>query len=443
MVSAKYSRSQSFHWEEKHPYLNVNDFGHTLSLTKSPDDLLFIGTTRGVLRSDDYGETWIKMGSMDSVQQIEANYDWMALCASAKELYVSEDQGHNWIPRFVCVNSEITDFLLLDDSTMFVTTGHAEVVNGTTRHRGDGVFKTTDRGATWHAVQMGLQHDRYYGDIVRVNDILVISSDEYLFQDGLLFISEDFGTTWKRKSRFNYLSNGLVEQTKVVTVSTLTADDANNLYISLNGSNGSVATQLTLYNSSEELLSESIWDHLRRSNLGYDWFYNESHQLFVTSRGDIFSNRVGTSSNLDGLLFLPTNSTNGFKNAFVQETHTPGLRYDECQLVETSNGDVYAVQAGDRLLYKMAAPATVGLSSSFNLEEPILYPIPVQTQLTVRMPSMQKIRVWMYDGAGREVARSRERENTVYFDLSGVASGMYSVVIRTEEMVYREQIVVE
>jgi DNA-binding beta-propeller fold protein YncE len=166
------------------------------------DRTLFIGTTNGIYRSSDSGDSWM---------QVHSNYRIMSLAASPayasdhtlfagaflSGFYKSTDGGSSWYPSNTGLGD--TRIASLAVSPAFAT--------DRTLYAGlyfNGVYKSSDGGASWSAVNTGI-------DALNVNamaispafvtdrTIFAVTSDGIFYADGQhyhVFKSTNAGTTW-------------------------------------------------------------------------------------------------------------------------------------------------------------------------------------------------------------------------------------------------------
>lgn len=133
-------------------------------------------------------ETYVDNRSGVSVVQVAVDWYnprviWIGL--SNGDVQKSDDAGRNW-RTVLKADDEISGFLINNTDSRFV------LVSTFT----DGMFKTTDNGATWQEVDGGLgelkQADRVYQLVQSRDASVVIAATQY----GLVR-SSDFGTTWE------------------------------------------------------------------------------------------------------------------------------------------------------------------------------------------------------------------------------------------------------
>ena len=148
----------------------------------------YAGTDSGVYVSAD-GQTWLRGTGLDSaVSYFAASGTTLFAGTYADGVFRSTDNGQSW----TAVNTGLTN-----KSVWALATIGANVFAGT---EGDGVFRSTDNGANWTAINAGLPRD---GDGA-IYSYALAANGTSLFAGVIgeaLFRSEDNGQTWTRSDR--------------------------------------------------------------------------------------------------------------------------------------------------------------------------------------------------------------------------------------------------
>ncbi len=171
----------------------------TAVLVDRNDDTLYCGDEQigGVYKSTDHGETWHlssqglpteTMGSLTIYQEIHHlsqggnNRIYAGLWS---EIYYSDDQGATW--------TAAADLPVRDDITTIVAGTGANVYVGTNNN---GVFKSTDGGATWVQKNNGLPAN----PSISKQGIIFDHSAGYIYlsiNEKNIYKSQDGGDTWE------------------------------------------------------------------------------------------------------------------------------------------------------------------------------------------------------------------------------------------------------
>lgn len=218
------------HWER----LNVSADLQIWSVLVHPTrpHVMYAGTSPvGVLRSDDGGDTWRKLPNVKQPDRVKMSFACRVMRLSVDpahpdHLYAalevggamrSLDGGETWndcaaeLVNLAERNPHLRSRLqsdtenegMLDAHALCVSAAQANTVFLAVRM---GLFKSTDRGATWKDVQVGRFSPLTYARDVRVSPhdpktLFACLSPAAASQDGSLYRSRDFGETWQRLDR--------------------------------------------------------------------------------------------------------------------------------------------------------------------------------------------------------------------------------------------------
>lgn len=150
------------------------------------ENLLYMGVHMGgdggLFRSDDEGDSWIRITSKEMVHAVEALTTFgtvLYASTSGSGVFRSEDKGDSW----TAVNDGLTDrtvsaLLAVSEDTLFVGT-----LEG-------GIFRTTDGGNSWVEVNTGLVN-------TSVSELAVIGKTIYAAIGHRLVYSADGGQSWQ------------------------------------------------------------------------------------------------------------------------------------------------------------------------------------------------------------------------------------------------------
>lgn len=156
-------------------------------LVLTPGGLL-AGTTKGIIRSSDGGQSWTRPklsgdGEVSGLAASPSNPDRI-VAATRTGVFRSKDRGETWarISDPLGVEPHALAFMPSDDRVLFATTS-------------GGLYRSRDQGATWRRVNGGLPHSDLTGIAVDPDGRAIYVSD---FTWGGIFRSADGGSTWKR-----------------------------------------------------------------------------------------------------------------------------------------------------------------------------------------------------------------------------------------------------
>ena len=216
-----------------------------------PDSLntVYAGTSGGVHRSTDAGRSWIFCGppapsaTIQSLAIVDFNTFYTGTSADARDagtVYKTTDGGENWT---VSYNMGTTVYSLAVDPHM---PGTVYMAAGSNMFGREGVFKTTDGGDNWYSANNGLVDRMARGIYVDP----VSSNVVYAITDGLggVYKSTDRAATWTQNTA------GM----RQVPVQALCFDDSHTLYAAAGW--GTYRDIPCLFKSEDSGLS---WDTLR------------------------------------------------------------------------------------------------------------------------------------------------------------------------------------
>ncbi|MBR9977487.1 MAG: hypothetical protein KFH87_05315, partial [Bacteroidetes bacterium] len=153
---------------------------NTIALHATSDDMLFALSTRDVFRSSDGGAQWDPCEIGEIALYIASATDGTVLLGLRGAVAVSTDQGESW-ERSYPVQDGNRDFkVAVDDAGNWYAGAYQT-----------GLFRSTDRGASWESIDDALPNDVVYS---------VSVSDGNMLHAGLnnaTFRSSDQGETWE------------------------------------------------------------------------------------------------------------------------------------------------------------------------------------------------------------------------------------------------------
>ncbi len=334
------------------PSVPDNDGIVFLSVVIDTQDQLYLGTNMGLFKSSPNGGLWQQF-NLNQVPIFKIALFGQKIYAVSNEgtIHYSLNSGTDWLSSQLPVE-EITDILILNNGDLLVSTGYIEVKNEAGYFRGNGVFKSTDEGKTWHKVNIGLSNDHYIGHLAKDSkERLYASANEYGTKDGALLYSTDKGDSWQTLPDVSFDWGNVNETSKIVLVTSLEIDPQDSIRVSLLGAKGSAATSVNLTNSFEGASNGNAWKHMHLVTFGYPWDYLGAHTLFFASKRHIFASRSGQSFNLSGI-FHSNNQGVSFNKQSIDPIVVDGVpNFNYCYFVRSSAGRVFVVQELDNRIY--------------------------------------------------------------------------------------------
>ncbi len=121
---------------------------------------LFVGTTHGIFRTDDFGASWVDMTNKISAMQFNNSFVMDAsgnvyIASDGNGIYKTTDGGSTWLAVGTGDPWDSNDLLIDHQGNMYAA--------GTDVY---GVMKSTDNGDTWAPASTGLPSDLFYGIVM-------------------------------------------------------------------------------------------------------------------------------------------------------------------------------------------------------------------------------------------------------------------------------------
>lgn len=258
------------------------------TLATDEHDQLLAGTDKGLFATSDLGKTWKSLLSSEApIIKIVIDASYTYAISADNVIYVSDDEGDAWQAYHFNELAAITDFLVLDDESLLLSTGYVEVKDDVGYFRGKGLFKSADHGETWTKIDLGLAQDHFISHLAKDSQGRIYASlDEYYSRDGAILYTQNLGETWEKLPPvlFNWGQEDDLGSTAIVKVSSMEVDQSDNLVIGMLGATGNVATSVNLINSFEGAMNSAEWKHMQLVPFGYAWFYLEAQGALLPNK---------------------------------------------------------------------------------------------------------------------------------------------------------------
>ncbi len=165
-------------------WVQTGPYGGDFSALAVSGTYLFAGGDGGVYRSTDNGNSW-KMLPGSPAGAVAFAVSGSNLFAGFDGVYLSTDSGTTWSYSGLMGYQNVTAFAVIG-TTIFAGTDDS------------GVFRSTNNGTNWVAVNSGLQKD-YWGDI-GARTFAVIGKNIFVDAVGGIFLSTNNGESWSETS---------------------------------------------------------------------------------------------------------------------------------------------------------------------------------------------------------------------------------------------------
>jgi hypothetical protein len=403
------------------------------SLMVDENDYLYIGTSNGIYKSVDSAKSWEHLNSIPfPVFHIAVSHQTIYAASTSGKIYFSANGGLDWDFRQLHDVRGITDILITDNG-VFVSTGYIEVKNDVGLFRGNGLFKSSDAGETWEKQQLGVFNNHYVGHLTKDSQGRVYASvNEFSSGDGAILYSTDEGTSWQSLPdvSFDWGGENNVTTSKIVQVTSLEIDHADNISVSMLGANGRVATSVNLSNSFQGAVNQVQWNHMMLTSFGYPWYYIEGHNAYFARNGDIYISRLGSSFNLSGIFYSKARAP--FEKKDIDPIMIDGSPFfNYCVFAQQSNGRMYVLQQLDNILYYTDSSLDPVLGIDDKLEAAV-FPNPVIDHLYIQTArTLSSIQIEIYTVNGTTIYReSFQEQDRIDVDFGDFPAGVYLVIIR-------------
>lgn len=332
---------------------------------------LYAGTSEGLYRSANKGESWDNIGDFN-------NRTIVNLSVNANELFVCPVSAGIWL----FANNEWKD---ISSNLPLNSTIYSVVRKGTSLFAGtnsNGVYRSENNGTTWDVVGLPNLEVR---SIVIVDTILFAGALDFEGTKGSLFRSEDNGQTWIRSD------TGLTSAfSKIISV------NKNNMYVGTLGSG--------VFRSSDggKHWEEALWG---LGDLGVNAMVVEDGYILAgTANGGVFISRDSSKTWLDANYKLTPKKINDL------------LVFDGVPYCATDNG----IWSCD--LNANGIEDFIGTSTDWNI-----VPQPARNHITISLPVHSTIMsADLYDSMGNSINIGYNfSENILSYSLENLSSGTY------------------
>lgn len=168
------------------------DFFLPFSITVNPvTNDLFVAIESGVYRTDDDGQNWIFLGNdLVGVYAINARKDGLIVASGSPGVWISTDNGDNWVLKLGQPGSFGNGIAFAQDGTIFANSSQ------------DGIFRSTDNAETWELITSNFSDTSIIVDVVTdtVNNIVYTAAyHQFWMQEtyNRIFRSYDNGDSWE------------------------------------------------------------------------------------------------------------------------------------------------------------------------------------------------------------------------------------------------------
>lgn len=292
-------------------------FGGNINVLEVSGSSLFAGTDKGIYRSIDNGNSWVKTntGIGDTIiYSLAISGSTIFAGTSSHGVYASTDNGNSWVASNVGMSNSQVRSLLVNGTNIFAGTEN------------DGVFLSTDNGQNWTSINNGLINSPFRA-LISFNGYIYAGT----FGEGI-FRTNDNGNSWLS------VNSGLLDSNakKINAFATLGtkiyAGSEGGLYSTANGSSWTPPSSWFPVNSLK-VNGTSIYVGTRAQ--GYDYFTGAIEGYYVTANNYqlgvnygvlVSTNNASTWTPIsNGLSYKPVNSIVFLGSTIVAGTLNTGV----------------------------------------------------------------------------------------------------------------------
>jgi hypothetical protein len=428
-------------WKETatFPHMPANTGNLSIAVDKATDDI-YVGTIRsGIFRSKDQGNTWQQvMQDGVMIRTIVITEDHMFATGIAV-IYRSDDGGDTWSPFFVPTDHTITDLVVTANGNVVVSTGDVEeLTDSTSNYTGDGIFISSDNGATWINSSTGLNQTKAISHLaIDSKGRLYAGSNHYQelsWHDAGtgVYYSNDTGRTWSRFDKIWFGTGSSRDHIrKIYEILTLEVDEFDSVYVAYEGAGSNYQMSGSFRNSYEGAMSQTSWQPLKLRNEPDNWSFKPMNSFYRSAAGDLYASIFSPVSRSTGGPYVQLNGYTGWQRSI--EGIIPPFVGDEfghrtCMFAETSRGNVFAIQHNDPRVY--IAQKTIIPTGIHDLQpiEVTIYPNPANSRISIRQGIPGELLCSLFAIDGKLISQQPVSDDSS-IDVTTVPEGLYLLKI--------------
>lgn len=379
-------------------------YGPKTGITLTKSNCLFVGLTKGVIKSCDQGNHFDRVLKSSAVFTVFSTKEGKVLAGGNGKIFLTDPSGQSWDSISINSSYPVIQFAENSKGDLFaIASGYSEEEE---IYTGDGVFISEDNGLTWTKRNSGLGVYKGCQKIaIDKNDRLyVASADEYISGNGGLFISDDNGLLWKHIDITIDGKNAINNHLKVETNYGLSVSPNDSVYYSFSGISANVGIDINIRKSIIDIEKNNFWDDFKVSNSNMWWDDNSIFNIHFAANGDWYSSFQG-SMNSGATYYLRDGAHSWTKVDYGLGLNEFGLRSEQ-RFAETPGGKIFMVQWMDERIYWTDASIPTSVEPVPGQTNKLaLYPNPVNRgeNLTIRLWNEANYNINIYDGMGRKV----------------------------------------
>ncbi len=436
--------AQSF-WDELDSRPLANTVNISLAIDRNTDDI-YVGTTRGIFRSDDDGATWepVLLGDT-AITALKAGADGVIYAGGRGLIYRSADAGATWSRHPLGMDVPVWEIEVTPTGTVLAGTGDIYDQGEIGYYDGDGIYRSTDGGITWNRSVAGITGPLYIGALTVAPNGLVYAgtADAYRTDGAGLFVSDDDGRSWRKLPIEIDGHNVIQDHITVERIDDIAIMADGRIFVGIQGASGTVHVQFNAISAD----GGGTWTPVQISRYQQKfWMQPSLYTAYVASDGTMMGAIYRGSQGLH-------RSTDGGATwtREVSGLYITSVGFNRFQFDEDSRGRIYAVQFDDYHVYRTAReqPSGVEARPQEHLLAADVFPNPATSisHLSLLLPAAADLSVEVVDMLGRDVAalgrgRYDAGRHSFTWDAGGSTAGLYFYKVRCNGRMMMNRIVV-
>jgi hypothetical protein len=430
------------------PSYQQPDAQHSALIRDPGKGYLYMGTyNQGIYRSTSEGASWQQLGHFPdaAVLNLFISSKGTLYAGSADGFYLSYDDGEHWLFKELPGGYPVNGFAENAVGTVFAINGED--------NRGGGVFRSSDNGLSWMALNKNLPsgHNVCAIAIDSKGNIYLGLSDDYSSGQAGLFVSMDEGSEWTSLPLRVDGKNVIHDEWVTNEIISLSIGPGDRIEFSFTGAcrtdaPSSPAVSANLRSSLENALAHQNWElEIIRPTNNF-WMSVPLATCQSYANGLVLGGING--SRTTGGAYVKYPGSTQWKQEISGMNLIAGGLHNTCRFVRTTSGRVYMIQLYDHTLYYTDSLQNffTGLSPQPDQGFLNIYPNPSNGNFFIRAGSTayKDALLRVYNSSGQVVHQEliREMQQAQPVRLQALSGGIYFVMIECGKERMQQKIII-